>query len=918
MKVYKFCFLNHFIKVLFVINILTFARINVNAQFQINLADTANIVSYEDLINDVFGNLDKTEITTGILYNRVICYSPVEKYTGTNPDTVTDLENWKQMYFEIYNAHVNPPTIPTIFEVDSLATLSVNNGTIPIAIMNFNYNIIKDSAVVDGLLQLINNQLIDVSNRPDSPYHNKRVFAASSLKDQITQTNISFSLDASFYFTNDTNIIQYLEIDFDDGLGFRTFNFGDIALVSYSTSGLKEIELKAFFQNKVLSSKFQINVSASLGSHIPPPDNTVSITANISHNGVFASGQYGIWYGCESNNAIRKPILVVEGFDPNIPNKDRNFTVHDDKRNLYAVTNQEGTSQAGVADKLRADGYDIIILNFDDGTDFIQRSAFLLVKLIQEINAQKTTDHELIIIGPSSGALIARYALAYMEANNLPHHTKLFVSFDGVHQGANIPLGLQHFINFISNTTQIISLTLWDAVKVLRDKTLNPSQAKQMLVYHYSETSTFCCKANPHNLKDNFYTELKNLIPSTNGYPAKVRNVAIANGSGNASGQSGMFPGKNLLTWLIQTPRLCFFCPSVRIFTKVNAVPDNQGKIIFEGLVQVSLTKLLPFIPVNIALKKVNNTDPYDNAPGGTQTFHKDIFAIVPFALNKDLNEDNFVPTISALDLQNTTDLFYNVHANITGNNDIAYLSNPSITPFDAIFVSVDNEPHVIQSMTQPMADWVKSETSPADLFLQNRTITDAADFEARNTITIGSNVTNTTPVGNFIVESGANATFRAGNKITGKPGFHIKAGSSGHAFIDPFLCASQCKTGYAAGNDDPTTETDIFAPEAIVQEEAVQEEKVEETKPFSSFNYPNPFSEHTHIDYYVNEPGSVVLSVSNVYGQTIATLVNQSAHSTGQFTVTFDARNNPAGVYYYTIRLGNAIVETHKMILTK
>ena len=85
----------------------------------------------------------------------------------------------------------------------------------------------------------------------------------------------------------------------------------------------------------------------------------------------------------------------------------------------------------------------------DGGADFIQRNAFILVKLINEINSMKVGSEQNVIIGPSMGGLISRYALRYMEQNTLDHDTRLYLSFDSPHLGANVPIGLQYLFNYM-------------------------------------------------------------------------------------------------------------------------------------------------------------------------------------------------------------------------------------------------------------------------------------------------------------------------------------------------------------------------------------------------------------------------------------------------------------------------------------
>ena len=73
----------------------------------------------------------------------------------------------------------------------------------------------------------------------------------------------------------------------------------------------------------------------------------------------------------------------------------------------------------------------------------------LLVELIKSINDQKVGDYENVVIGPSMGGLISRYALNYMESIGVDHETRLYVSFDTPHAGANVPIGFQHMFNHL-------------------------------------------------------------------------------------------------------------------------------------------------------------------------------------------------------------------------------------------------------------------------------------------------------------------------------------------------------------------------------------------------------------------------------------------------------------------------------------
>ncbi|MDZ7374138.1 MAG: T9SS type A sorting domain-containing protein [candidate division KSB1 bacterium] len=82
------------------------------------------------------------------------------------------------------------------------------------------------------------------------------------------------------------------------------------------------------------------------------------------------------------------------------------------------------------------------------------------------------------------------------------------------------------------------------------------------------------------------------------------------------------------------------------------------------------------------------------------------------------------------------------------------------------------------------------------------------------------------------------------------------------------------------------------------------------------SQNYPNPFNPTTTIEYSLAKAGQVRLTVYNVLGQKVATLVD-GYKPAGQHRVTFDARNLPSGIYFYKLEAGD-YQAIHKMVLNR
>jgi len=84
----------------------------------------------------------------------------------------------------------------------------------------------------------------------------------------------------------------------------------------------------------------------------------------------------------------------------------------------------------------------------------------------------------------------------------------------------------------------------------------------------------------------------------------------------------------------------------------------------------------------------------------------------------------------------------------------------------------------------------------------------------------------------------------------------------------------------------------------------------------FSLKNYPNPFSQSTIIEYKLPVEGKVKLTVFDLSGHEIATLVNEYK-PIGIHKINFKANKLPAGTYFYRIQ-AEKYTETKKLIILK
>ncbi|MBO6794844.1 MAG: T9SS type A sorting domain-containing protein [Balneolaceae bacterium] len=81
--------------------------------------------------------------------------------------------------------------------------------------------------------------------------------------------------------------------------------------------------------------------------------------------------------------------------------------------------------------------------------------------------------------------------------------------------------------------------------------------------------------------------------------------------------------------------------------------------------------------------------------------------------------------------------------------------------------------------------------------------------------------------------------------------------------------------------------------------------------------NYPNPFNPSTVIGYAIPEQTSVSITVYDMLGRVVATLINNKTHEAGEYEVQFDAAGLSSGAYIYQLTAGNMVL-TKKLMLIK
>ncbi len=102
----------------------------------------------------------------------------------------------------------------------------------------------------------------------------------------------------------------------------------------------------------------------------------------------------------------------------------------------------------------------------------------------------------------------------------------------------------------------------------------------------------------------------------------------------------------------------------------------------------------------------------------------------------------------------------------------------------------------------------------------------------------------------------------------------------------------------------------------------AVGEDQVETPKDFElSQSYPNPFNSQTMIKYSLSKPAQVSISIFNILGQRVRTLVKDERQN-GAMSVIWNGKNDQgrevsSGIYFYQLKAGE-YSQTRRMVLLK
>ncbi|MCL1937868.1 MAG: hypothetical protein FWF52_05685 [Candidatus Azobacteroides sp.] len=680
---------------------------------------------YTDVMNAIFQKINKSKITTGLLIDYGVQAVDPEAFNGIPADSnYVSMDTWKMLYGGLYTSKINTNanlTLPeTVFA--AIDNTSPSGSAVPLAMMHFQYNKLNDNAVSLGLLQVVNNQIVEVSGAA-SPYLTRQLFAVAPQSLYFSTPTASFVFKQSLWFSNSGKTVQKLEINFNNESGYKTAAWDAAVSYTFSSKEQKTIYFRlTYTDGSSHTSRTNVCVEGSTfrsdGSY--GVINEVPIAASSLHSG----GKMQIAYSSSnSSGQLRKPLIIAEGFDIyGIMQGADNTDIHSFLTSRDYGTINLNYSGGNLKDKIDLSQYDLVYVDYNNGTDDIRRNAKLFEEAIDWVNAHKTGGQPNVVMGLSMGGLVARYALRKMELAGKDHQVWKSISVDAPHKGANVPVSVQAMVRHLQDLDlKVFFVKVWSAAGAFNDlkgaiNLLNSKAAKQMLIYQVTKNLSY---------DNSEYTAFMQEYDAL-GLPQQCQNIAIADGNGQGSktfapesrlitmsetytlkgwmeALNAIFGGLSALSLITNYPQLAInIIPGTTQLNATvfaNALPDKKNSKIYEGRIFIK-KKLLFLIPVNVDItkKSLNSASdmlPIDGAPGGL--YNITAMMGLPNNMTQYIVQPQFcfVPTVSALGLSNWKD---KLSANL--QNEDFYASGTS--DFDQYFTSSSNELHTRLNSSAP------------------------------------------------------------------------------------------------------------------------------------------------------------------------------------------------------------------------
>jgi pimeloyl-ACP methyl ester carboxylesterase len=353
-------------------------------------------------------------------------------------------------------------------------------------------------------------------------------------------------------------------------------------------------------------------------------------------------------YHATGQDHITRPVILADGFG---------FGASDPDELWDGLENQDFP----FISTLRNNGYDLILIGYDQRNRKIQDNAEAATATILRAIAERIGDAPLTVGGFSMGGLVTRYALAKMEHDQIDHQVSTYISYDSPHRGAWIPLSLQKMAHVVAPFAPDLA------------EQINSDAARQLLWRH---TPNILTKPREDPLRTQFLAELSGY----GNWPQRPLLLGVANGASDGQ-PSDALAGALALSTENEPDGL-----SAKMWLQ-----DNGPKF------QAGWYKVGPLPEYNFYTENMPRAD---SAPGGTLAsfgIAAENLRELGYTVECDYPTINFVPSVSAVSIRDVgtdDDLYLNIDEEPASASDL-----------DEFKLCRTNTPHT--KMTTELGEWI-------------------------------------------------------------------------------------------------------------------------------------------------------------------------------------------------------------------
>lgn len=279
-------------------------------------------------LDQLFANVDKTQIPASYLEEYGLRFLPLDVFDGTLTDSSrTTPDGFRYVYATLYTALVagTQPllSVPTYNSRTTAAEAAAGPGTIPVMVQRVSYASVRPDAFSQNLLTYQNGQVHDVAGRSQNPYALNVAFAAAPTRVYVPGGTATLVLASALEVQSGGAPVAGRYLDFGDGNGYRAAAPDQPLSATYTSTGAKRVKVRyTYTDNSSFESWFDLTVTsvqaavdeAKIGSRgmgtLSTFDGRVNPILGVRAGG---TAYVRLAYG---HTDITKPFIVAEGFDP--------------------------------------------------------------------------------------------------------------------------------------------------------------------------------------------------------------------------------------------------------------------------------------------------------------------------------------------------------------------------------------------------------------------------------------------------------------------------------------------------------------------------------------------------------------------------------------------------------------------------